>query len=114
MAYCTNSEVRYIIATGLSDAGLTALIVLADAEIDQRGLGTLPANIAKQISMLITASLAAMNDVTSYGKADYEAGSANLSKLYRDKAEALIATGVAAGELPLYVYNEPLNEGDDY
>ena len=92
MVYSTYTDVRDIIDTGLSDARLTALIILADAEISERDIDA-TTNVLKQISMLITASLAAMNDVRSFGKADYAAenysGTA-LSKMYRNAAEALI------------------------
>ena len=94
MVNCTYTDVRDIIDTGLADARLTALIVLSDAEISERDISG-SANILKQISMLITASLAAMNDTNSTGKADYaaEGGSfSSLSKMYRKAAEELISS----------------------
>jgi hypothetical protein len=89
---CTYTDVRDIIDTGLTDARLTALIVLADAEIQARNLQGegWTSGVKKQVSMLITASLAAMNDVRSLGKADYQAGEQNLSEKYRKAAELII------------------------
>lgn len=107
MANCTNSEVRYICSTGLDDTQLTALIVLADAEMSDRGITSTnySAGTLKQVSMLITASLAAMNEITTYGKSDYSSTGESMPKYYRKLAEDLIVRG---GELPLYVWNEPL------
>ena len=103
---CTNTEVRDIIDTGLTDARLTALIVLADAEITARGLtgSTWTSDLKKQVSMLLAASLAAMNDVRSMGKEGYMVTSLSLPKWYRQQAEDLIRK---VGDIAFTVYTEP-------
>jgi hypothetical protein len=99
MVNCVEDDVRRIIDTGLVDADVTALIVLADAEINDREIDASP-GVLKQISMLITASLAAMNDSKSLGKTDYSVvdnTSGNLAAAYRKAAEGLINSISAGG-----------------
>jgi hypothetical protein len=57
--------------------------------------------------MLLTASLAAMNDVRSQGKQDYEGAKVSLPQYYRNQAERLINLA----SLPAIIsYNEPISE----
>ena len=111
MPNCTHSEVRYIIDTGLTDVQLTALIVWADAEMTARCLTTAEwtVGLKAQVSALLTASLASMNDVRSTAKADYQ-GATDLPKYYRLRAEELINRA----SLPAMIsYNEPVEGEDD-
>lgn len=71
MANCVLGEVRLIIETSLSDANITALIVLADAEITARSMDSRPANVLKTISMFLTAAIIAGRDPKSYGLGEY-------------------------------------------
>lgn len=111
MPNCTPTEVRDIIDTGLTDTRLTALIVWADAEMTARKLTTAEwtTGLKAQVSALLTASLAAMNDVRSHDKDDY-AASTNLPKYYRALAEELISR---ASYPALISYNEPVEEEDE-
>jgi len=89
VANCTHEEVRLIIDTGLTDSNIESLIAFADAEMLARGMtGTAwTTNLKKQVSMLLTASLAAMNDVRSQGKEGFMTTSLSLPKYYRMLAE---------------------------
>ena len=111
MANCAASDVRLIIDTGLTDANLGSLITLADAEMTARGMsGSIwTANLRKQVSMLLTASLAAMNDARSRGREDYKV-STDLPKYYRERAEELINR---SSEPALISWNDPTPEGND-
>jgi hypothetical protein len=111
MVNSTYADVRLIIDTGLTDANLTSLIVLADAEMTARRMtsSVYTANLKKQISMLLTASLAAMNDVRSEAKGDYM-GSGGLPQYYRSQAEMLISR---SSEPALISYNEPIPDEDE-
>jgi len=54
--YCTASDVRSIIHTGLTDPEIEAIIELSDAEIDKRlGQRDPSDKVIKRLSMLLTA-----------------------------------------------------------
>lgn len=107
MANCAHEDVRLIIDTGLIDTNIESLIALADQEITDRGLDGLTTIVKKQISMLLTASLASMNDVRSRGINSSEAVASNLPQYYREQAEALIAR---SGDIAFSVYTESEDE----
>lgn len=111
MANCTFSDVRLIIDTGLTDANLTSLITLADAEMTARGMtgSNWTTNLKKQVSMLLTASLAAMNDARSRGREDYKV-TTDLPKYYRERAEELISR---SSEPALLSWNDPVPDGEE-
>lgn len=88
MAYSTYTDVRRIIATSLLDPDLTALIILADQEINDRNISG-NADIKKTISMLFTAAMAAMKDPKSTGIGDYKE-TINTGADYRFFAEGYI------------------------
>lgn len=67
MAYCIYGDVRNILHTSLIDANITAMIVLADARVDQMLGGTaLSADLLKLMSMMVTASFIGPKDPSSY------------------------------------------------
>lgn len=112
MANCLAADVRLIIDTGLTDANLTSLITLADEEMTSRGFttATWTTSLKKKLSMLLTAELAAMNDVRSKGKDGSEVISTSLPKYYRTQAEEL----VRRVSLPAFIaYYEPSPGEDD-
>ena len=111
MANCTAADVRLIIDTGLTDTNLGSLITLADAEMTARGMtGVLwTTNLKKQVSMLLAASLASMNDARSHGREDYKV-STSLPKYYRERAEELINH---SSEPALLSWNDPIPDGDE-
>lgn len=104
MANCTATEVKLIITTNKSDADVTSLITLADAEISARGLDTRNANILKTISMYLTADLIANTkppsaSIGSLGSSEHSV------QMWRLKAEDLIRF---TGEPPIKIRNDPL------
>lgn len=105
MVYSTYTDVRRIIETSLADVDVTALIVLADAEIDARGLNSRPTNVVKLISMLITASLIAIREPSSRAT-DGVSESYMSAQDWRKQAEDQITR---SGDLPLIVYTEPID-----
>lgn len=104
MAYCTYTDVRRIITTDLADADLTALIVLADEEIDVRLLNTRSTNIKKRISMYLTADMAVNTDppMVTVGGVTIQS---HRDDSWRRKAEAFILN---TGDLPIEIKNDPL------
>ena len=61
-ANCTYTQVKQIINTSISDADITGLITLSDAEITDRGLSRLSVSALQEISMLLTAEKIVMRD----------------------------------------------------
>ncbi len=106
MAYCTYTDVRYIIHTSLEDADITALIVLADAEIAARGLTTLGSDVLKTISMYLTADMIQPETTRSTTTASLNAQPPPPPN-WRKHAEQLI-TRCLAGTPPIYVSNDPV------
>jgi hypothetical protein len=118
MVNCTAADVRRILNTGLVDSDLDLLIAQADAEMTARGLttATWTTDLKKQVSALIAASLAAMNDARSRGKAGSQVGEgrSTLSKWFRECAEGLISsTHRVTGKVVSTPY-EHIDEDDRY
>ncbi len=88
MAYCTYTDVRRIINTGLEDADITSMIIQADQEIRDRDIDG-SANTLKTVSTLITAALIAFKDPRSQGIGDYSESNRD-PKEWRDEAENFI------------------------
>lgn len=114
MVNCTASDVRRIIGTDLTDADLTELITLADAEMAGRGFTTPTWSTAlrKLVSMLLTASLCALRDPESRSIGDYSEKIMTAGD-WRDYAEDKIAkvSGISgAGGIALISWNDPLPE----
>jgi hypothetical protein len=104
--YCTYVDVRDIIETSLPDVRITALIALADAEIDGKYMDTRPADELRLISMLITASLIA-------GREPSSRSTGGASETYRsaDSWRKLADEQIGrTGDLPLIVYTAPIEE----
>ncbi|MHA1227848.1 MAG: hypothetical protein ACTSPV_13965 [Candidatus Hodarchaeales archaeon] len=56
MAYCTVADVRFIIDTTLTDAEISGIIDMSDAEIDRRiGAQDTSDKLVKKLSILLTA-----------------------------------------------------------
>ena len=89
MPFCTYTDVRRIIDTGLEDADITSLIVQVDAEITERDING-SANTKKTISALITASLIGLKDAKSRGAGEYSETTRDPQD-WRNQAEILIS-----------------------
>ena len=107
MVYCTYTDVKRIIDTTLADADITALIVLADAEITARGLTTLSSDVLKTISMYLTADMIQSETVASGSIGALSAQSPPPPPNWRKRAEKLIGMCLA-GTPPIYVSNDPV------
>jgi len=104
MANCSAAEVKLIISTNLSDADITSLITLADAEVTSRGLDTRNSNIKKTISMLLTADLI-VNKQPPTVNVGPTSRQIHPATTWRQKAEQLI---LQSGEPPIMIKNDPL------
>ena len=108
-ANCTYTQVKQIINTSISDADITALIVLSDAEIVDRGLSGLSVSALLEISMLLTAEKIVMRDPkTRIAYYTVEAGLNDSVKFasaedYRAAAERRISSAEAAQGLPIVI-----------
>ena len=111
MPNCIPDDVRLILDTGLEDNDLEALIDVADGEIAARGFSgsVWTAALKRQLSMLLTAELASLNESRIRNAGEY--GDVQTSgRKYRERAEALIKN---AGEPALLVWTEPTPDEDD-
>lgn len=105
MGYCTYTDVKRIIETTLENADITALIVLADAEIVARELTDLNSDILKTISMYLTADIIQPETVNSGGLGALNAQGTPPPN-WRRRAELLISR--TRSEPPIYVSNDPV------
>ncbi len=108
-ANCTYTQVKQIINTSISDADITALIALSDAEIADRDLSGLSASALQEISMLLTAEKIVMRDPkTRSAYYTVEAGLNDSVKFstaedYRAAAERRISSAEAVQGLPIVI-----------
>jgi hypothetical protein len=108
-ANCTYTQVKQIINTSISDADITALIALSDAEIADRGLSGLSVSALQEISMLLTAEKIVLRDPkTRVAYYTVEAGLSDNVKFasaedYRAAAERRISSAEAAQGLPIVI-----------
>src|SRR3989304_4989384 len=105
MVYSTYTDVKRIIDTTLADADITALIVLADAEITARGLTALNSDVLKAISMYLTADMIQPETIVSGGVGPQVAASPMPPANWRKRAEKLISH---VQDPPIYVGNDPV------
>ncbi len=70
--YCSASDVRSIIHTGLTDSEIEAIIELSDAEIDKRlGQRDPSDKVIKKLSMLLTAKTVRLRQPSSVTLGEY-------------------------------------------
>jgi hypothetical protein len=121
MVNCTYSDVRLIIDTGLTDANITSLIVLADDEITVRGFDSQTTTTKKRISMIFTAALIALRDAGAKSIGEYSQTLLSAKDWQAVKAQLITdltgATGSTGGQvlgdLPFLTVNEPIEGCDD-
>jgi len=92
MTYCTASDIRSIVHTGLSDGEIEAIIALSDAEIDKR-LGSQDSSdkVIKKLSMLLTAKtvklrqpgIVAVGEYSENNEDLFQVLDAEIEKIYR-------------------------------
>ena len=84
--YCTASDVRSIIHTGLTDSEIEAIIWLSDAEIDKRLGPRDPSDkVIRKLSMLLTARIVKLRQPGSVAVGEYsESGERRDEALVRE------------------------------
>jgi len=99
--YCTASDVRNIIHTGLSDSEIEAVIELSDAEIDKRLGARDPSDkVIRKLSMLLTAQTVRLRQPGSVAVGEYsesndklnEAFSAEIEKIFKLYSSLVISS----------------------
>lgn len=80
--YCTASDVRSIIHTGLTDSEIETIIELSDAEIDKR-LGSQDSSdkVIKKLSMLLTAQTVRLRQPGSVAVGEYSESGEGLDEV---------------------------------
>ena len=86
--YCTASDVRSIIHTGLTDPEIEAIIELSDGEIDKR-LGTQDSSdkVIKRLSMLLTVRTVKLRQPGSVAVGEYSENNTNFQQVVEDEIE---------------------------
>jgi len=80
--YCTASDVRNIIHTGLSDSEIEAVIELSDAEIDKRLGPRDPSDkVIRKLSMLLTAQTVRLRQPGSVAVGEYSESGEGLDEV---------------------------------
>lgn len=72
MTYCSASDVRLVIHTGLSDQEIESAIGMSDAQIDKALGSQSPSDVLiKKLSMLMTARTIKTRDPSSFSVGEY-------------------------------------------
>lgn len=86
--YCTASDVRSIIYTGLTDGEIEAVIELSDAEIDKRLGDQDPTDkVIKRLSILLTARTVKLRQPGSVAVGEYSESNTDFQKVVEDEIE---------------------------
>jgi len=90
VAYCTATDVRLIIDTTLTDAEISGVIEMSDAEIDRR-IGAQDAldKLVKKLSMLLTAHMIKTRQPRSQGIGEYREDSGNVLEVWEGEIERI-------------------------
>lgn len=88
--YCTASDVRSIIHTGLKDSEIETIIELSDAEIDKR-LGSQDSSdkVIKKLSMLLTARTVKLRQPGSVAIGEYSESGEGLDEVLVREIEGI-------------------------
>jgi hypothetical protein len=72
MTYCSPSDVRLVVNTGLSDAEVASLIGMSDAQIDKKLGAQSPSDtLIRKLSVLLTAGTIRARDPSSFAVGEY-------------------------------------------
>ena len=90
MAYCTASDVRLIVSTSLTDAEISAIIAMSDAEINRK-LGSQDASdeLIRKLSMLLTAHSIKTRQPRSVAVGEYREDAGNVSEVWEMEIERI-------------------------
>lgn len=107
MAYCTNTQVRAIVDTDITDAEITDLITESDAYLDViLNTGSLSATILQMLSRLYTAYRCMLKDPNARSLGEYSENRAEA--LHLMKAEFEMIVGVFGGGVSFVAASESL------
>ena len=83
MAYCSASDVRLIVSTSLTDAEISGIIAMSDAEIDRR-LGSQDASdeLIRKLSVLLTALSIKTRQPSSVAVGEYREEAGNILEFW--------------------------------
>ncbi len=111
--YCSASDVRSIIHTGLSDS-IEAIIELSDAEIDKRlGAQDLSDKVIRRLSMLLTAQTIRLRQPGSVAVGEYSESKERLDEVFIREIEGIwrLYHGVAIASSSYGVIDEDERAG---
>ena len=108
MAYCTASDVRLIVSTSLTDAEISSMIMMSDAEIDKK-IGSQDASneFVKKLSMLLTAHSIKTRQSKSVAIGEYREDTGDVLSGF-DELRASVGVGIrwlfpGLGNVPLMI-----------
>ena len=107
--YCTVSDVRSIIHTGLSDSEIEAIIELSNAEIDKRLGPRDPSDkVIRKLSMLLTAKTVRLRQPGSVTVGEYSESSEDFLRVADDEIKNIwrLYTGVNVSSSSYEIINE--------
>ena len=90
MAYCTASDMRLIVSTSLTDAEISGIIAMSDAEIDRR-LGNQESSdeLIKKLSVLLTAHSIKTRQPNTVAIGEYRDDSGNVLEVWEREIERI-------------------------
>jgi hypothetical protein len=90
LAYCTASDVRLIVSTSLTDAEISCIIAMSDAEIDKK-LGSQNASdeLIRKLSMLLTAHYIKTRQPRSVAIGEYREDAGNILEVWEREIERI-------------------------
>jgi len=112
--YCTASDVRSIIHTGLTDSETEAIIELSDAEIDKRLGPRDPSDkVIRKLSMLLTAKTVKLRQPGNVAVGEYSESSEQFLQVVEAEVEKIwrLYSGVAVSSSSYGVIDEDERAG---
>ena len=90
MAYCTASDVRLIVSTILTDADISSIITMSDAEINRR-IGSQDASdkLIKKLSTLLTGHFIKTRQPKSVAVGEYREDTGNIIEVWEREIERI-------------------------
>ena len=90
MPYCTESDVRLIVNTALTDEEIAAVIETSDAEIDRRIGAQDPSDkLIKKLSMLLTAHAIKTRQPQSQAMGEYREDAGDVLEVWKREIERI-------------------------
>lgn len=86
---CTADDVRKIIHTDLTDVEIESIILMSDIQITKRAGSRITGELAKKLSMLITASTVKTRQPETTAIGEYKESSGNIQSVWASEIESL-------------------------